>query len=431
MKKPFAVVLASVLLSSALVSCGANEETGEGTDLKATITVLTNRTDVVSSLFEKDYNEAFHKEYPGITVKYESFTDYAGTVKTRMSTEDYGDVLLIPGGTPISELPDFFEPLGDYDEMSEKYGYLVGATYDGKVYGLPTYASVNGIVYNKKVFHEAGVTSLPKTPEEFMQALQKIKNNTSAVPYYTNYAAEWPLNGWASMIYSISGDANYKDKMVSDSSPFSPGKPYYIAYKMLYDTVKAQLVEKDPITSDWEKSKQMMADGEIGVLPLGSWAITQIKALSDTPDDIQFMPFPYTLDGKQYSLAGQDYYMAINKHSKNKKSARAYLDWFIEKSGYSDFCGGINAVKGTPFPEDLKSFEATGVEILTEQPAAKEIEGMFSKIDKASEVGIDSTGAVAKRIVESALGNTNESYDDIMNDINKRWAQGIKDVMGE
>ena len=42
---------------------------------------------------------------------------------------------------------------------------------------------------NKKVFEQAGVTELPKTPDEFLDALQKIRDNTDAIPLYTNFAA--------------------------------------------------------------------------------------------------------------------------------------------------------------------------------------------------------------------------------------------------
>ena len=53
--------------------------------------------------------------------------------------------------------------------------------------------NAQGIVYNKKVFEEAGVTELPKTPTEFIEALQKIKDNTDAIPLYTNFAAGWTM----------------------------------------------------------------------------------------------------------------------------------------------------------------------------------------------------------------------------------------------
>ena len=47
--------------------------------------------------------------------------------------------------------------------------------YDGLVYGVPSTGNAQGVVYNKRVFTEAGVAETPKTPDEFIAALQAIK----------------------------------------------------------------------------------------------------------------------------------------------------------------------------------------------------------------------------------------------------------------
>lgn len=48
--------------------------------------------------------------------------------------------------------------------------------YDGLVYGVPSTGNAQGVVYNKRVFTEAGVAETPKTPDEFIAALQAIKD---------------------------------------------------------------------------------------------------------------------------------------------------------------------------------------------------------------------------------------------------------------
>ena len=45
------------------------------------------------------------------------------------------------------------------------------------MYGIPSTGNAQGIVYNKKVFEAAGITTLPKTPDEFLDDLQKIKDS--------------------------------------------------------------------------------------------------------------------------------------------------------------------------------------------------------------------------------------------------------------
>ncbi len=66
-----------------------------GSDISGEITVLTNRTDLVNTVFP-EYATKFNEQYPNVKVNFEAMTDYAGEVKIRLNTKDYGDVLLIP-----------------------------------------------------------------------------------------------------------------------------------------------------------------------------------------------------------------------------------------------------------------------------------------------------------------------------------------------
>jgi ABC-type glycerol-3-phosphate transport system substrate-binding protein len=54
-------------------------------------------------------------------------------------------------------------------------------------------AQQGGVIYNKRIWKEAGIDKLPATPDEFLECLQKIKDNTDAIPLYTNFAAGWEL----------------------------------------------------------------------------------------------------------------------------------------------------------------------------------------------------------------------------------------------
>ena len=151
------------------------------TDLTASIKVLTHRTDIVDTTFQ-DYIKKFNESYPNITIEYEAVTDYAEDIKLRLTTDDWGDICGIPTNIQKNELEDEFISYGDKETLDENYVLLKNFAYNGNVYGIPSTGNAQGIVYNKKVFEEAGVTELPKTPTEFIEALQKIKDNTDAIP---------------------------------------------------------------------------------------------------------------------------------------------------------------------------------------------------------------------------------------------------------
>ena len=95
--------------------------------------------------------------------------------------------------------------------------------YQDVVYGIPSMANVQGIIYNKKVFEEAGVTELPKTPDEFLTALAAIKEKTDAIPLYTNFAAGWTMTAWDAYIDGgATGDPDFANTGITKGqNPFS------------------------------------------------------------------------------------------------------------------------------------------------------------------------------------------------------------------
>ncbi|WP_461206136.1 ABC transporter substrate-binding protein [Clostridium sp. DL1XJH146] len=441
MKKLVPLIMSTALLVSMLAGCTGNnssnnnsvsnnggEKAAEET-ISGEITVLTNRTDLVDTTFN-EYKTKFNEKYPDVKVNFEAITDYEGQVKTRMNTTDYGDVLLIPNDLNLTELPDFFESLGTIEDLSEKYLFTDEKAINGEVYGIPTFANAQGIIYNKKVFEEAGVDKVPATPEEFIDAMKKIKENTDVVaPYYTNFAAGWPLTQWEPNRTSIAGDPEYVNTLAHTDTPFDEGTPHYILYKLMYDLVSEGLIEEDPLTTDWESSKQMIADGDIAAMVLGSWAIVQMKDLAENPDDIGYMPFPYTNeDGNIYCNSGGDYKIGINKNSENKEAARAWLDFFVDECEFAESQEAISPLKGSPMPSSLAAFDELGVKLIAKAPAPEGEEGWVEDIDNESEVGLWADN-FKKRIIEAGLGNTDESFEDIMSDLNTKWADARAKVV--
>jgi raffinose/stachyose/melibiose transport system substrate-binding protein len=439
MKRYMSILLLAMILFTIAAGCGKSTGTAGGSadgKLKGEITFIHHRTDIDGTLI-KDYIAQFNKKYPDVKVKTETFSDYDGQMTIRMNSNDYGDALIINDQINPTDYHNYFEVLGTATELEKEYMWIrvSKATIGEDVYGIPTCGNAFGIVYNKRIYAEAGVTSLPKSPEEFIAALKLIKEKTDAIPYYTNYAADWTLAGqYEDHRTSVSGDPDYVNQLIHMDDPFSPGRPHYIVYKILYDVVKEGLVEDDPMTTDWESSKTRLATGEIATMMLGSWAIAQCQERAVQsgvdPADVAFMPFPYTnKDGKMYAGSGGDRNVAISIHSKNKEAARAWIDFFLKETDYAKQLGAINVLKSkqSEFPETLKAFQDLGVVIITNNPPPEGEEGLLDLLDKQSEVGLWLSD-FKKRIVEAAMGTRNETYDDIMNDLNAKWAKARKEL---
>ena len=396
---------------------------------KLTLKVLTCRTDRVQDGHLDEITKAF-EDANNCDVVYQGYTDYVSDVSTMMNTTDYGDVLFIPDTVKLSDLSNFFEPLGSYDEYKDKYNWADAKMYDNTVYGIAHRGNVSGgICYNKKVWADAGVTTLPTTPEEFIEDLKLIRDNTDAIPYYTNFAAaDWTLVQWAALVLSASGSPSYEnDLLINKEDIFTPGGAYYNVYKLMYDVFSdPTLIEEDPATTDWEGCKPAINNGLIGTMVMGSWAVSQFAEAGDHPEDIGYMPAPFSVNGKQYAQSAPDYCFGINKNSSDavKELGKKYITWYIEESGDAEAEGSIGTLKGSKMPDYLEAFQ--NCELFVAEPAPDGLVGVFDAINTDSQVGTWAGDAANFKIqiAEAAIsGKDFSAVEAIYADNNQRWAE--------
>ncbi|MFC7549578.1 ABC transporter substrate-binding protein [Plantactinospora sp. GCM10030261] len=419
---------AAVMLSAALTvtACGNGGDTADSGTIEGEITVLTHRTDLIDTVFA-DYKKKFETKYPGTSVRFEAITDYEGEVRIRMNTKEYGDVLVIPNSITSDQLPTFFEPLGTVEEMGKKYRFVHEQASGDTVYGIAITGNAQGFVYNKKVWTAAGVTEPPKTPADFLAALTAIKAKTDAIPLYTNYKEGWPLGQWEGARGAVSGDPDAVTKLAHDDSPWAEGKEHHIIDSLLYDAVAAKLTEPDPTTTNWENSKQLFGTGKVATMMLGSWAVVQMQAAAPDKADIGYLPFPAQANGSFHSTISGDYKNAININSKNKATARAWVDWFADESNYAVDQGGISPVISEGVPATLADLTAANTKLFELNPPPKGEEGLANKVDTEAEIGLFD-GKHRQRLVDAARGASKESKEAIFADLNKRWAEAMKKV---
>ena len=416
----------------------AEAETPEGVPSYSQITVGTDYTDLTASIKwihhktdrEEDGTIAamiaeFNKVYPNITVETEGVTDYAEDSLLRLSTGDWGDIMFIPA-VDKADLSTYFYPIDTLANLDAEINFANIWEYDGLSYGVPYMANAQGVLYNKAVFEAAGITELPTTPTEFLEDLQLIKDNTDAIPLYTNYAAGWTMGAWDAYIGCVSnGDDTYMNqKFVHTASPFEdPGDDtgIYNLYRILYEAVANGLIEEDYTTTDWEGCKGMLNNGEIGTMVLGSWAYAQMVEAGDHGEDVGYMPFPMTVGGTQYALAGGDYSYGININSsdENKTAAMVFIKWMTEESGWCYNEGGYTVDKDGENPDLYAAFD--GSTVLSDQPALDGEADFLNQMNSESELSFNAGGnAKVQRIVEAGATGS-ESFDDIMADWTAAW----------
>ena len=349
-----------------------------------TLKVLTHRTDLCNdSQLLQEWTKEFEEKF-NCKVEYQGFTKYSGDVTTMMSTDNYGDVLMIPDQVKLMDLSNFFEPLGDYATLNERYFWMDQKMYDNVVYGIPHMGAVSGgLCYNKRIWSEAGVTEIPKTPEDFVAALKKIKDqfDGEVIPYYTNFNTGWALAQIIDMSVAVSGNSNIQnDILTSKRDLFVEGEDYYNTMKLMFDIFKeTDIHEEDPMTGDWEGSKPAINAGKIATMIMGSWAVSQFQEAGDNPQDIGYMPAPFPKGGRQYA--------------------------------------------GAEMPDYLEAF--SDCEFFVAAPAPEGLVGVWDAINNDSEIGLynDDAANFKIRMAEAAFKNDEATFKAIIDECNKKWAE--------
>ena len=433
MKKVLSLILA-VCLMLGLASFASAEETlptfdqivlGENTDLTAKIHVAYHRTDIADKL--NGYVEAFRKIYPNVEIEYELITDYAENALMRVGNTDW-TIMGIPT-VQKDELSKYFVPLGSLETLGGLYNFMSSWSFDGVCYGIPSTGNANGVLYNKRIFAEAGVTELPKTPDEFIAALKAVKEKTDAIPLYTNYAAGWTMGAWDAYIgVAATGKDTYMNQELAHAKdPFADqgnGTGPYAVYKILYDATAEGLIEDDYTTTDWEGCKPMLNNGQIASMVLGSWAFTQMRDAEggEHPEDVGYMAFPISIDGKQYAPAGGDYNFAINAQAsyEEKLASLYYLKWLTHESGFAYSEGGVPIDKSGEYPDLYAAFD--GIDMLSDADSLPGEETLLNEMNAESELNFNAGGNTkVQEIIEHAF-NHDKTFDEIMADWNAAWS---------
>ncbi len=447
------ITLGIILICALIIMIGC-------TQTPNTITFLTNRTDLRNTIL-KDATNEFEKLYKdkGWKVRVETITDYENVVSTRISGRNYGDVLLIPQTVENKDLNKYFEVLGTTEQMTEDgWKGIHAKAYQGDVYGLPIALQSSGILINLDIFNKANVhVAELTTPELFLSAMGKINNygkeNISdfKAAFYTHTATGWGLSQWAAGITTAAGDADYMNLILPwDKQAFYNNeleKPGTIGkmYALLYDLITNDLVESSPTTDAWEESKIWFAQGKIGAMAVGSWAIVQFEEAAEMyqtgkSEDIGYMPYPFeNEDGELYVSISADYTIGVAKNSKNKELAETFARFFVETYNFAEKTGNIPPKADANYPAKIQAFRDSGAILVEETPAPFEYEGALSLAEKnaASSVTDEKRIAIwdsvwimdfATTAFDVRDNRSQATVESLLEAIQQKWNNGVEEV---
>ncbi|MGW7350599.1 extracellular solute-binding protein [Streptomyces sp. Z26] len=325
MKRKLIAAVGVAAMMAGVAACGSGDSGAEG-DKSLTIWAMDGSA---PEPWVKELNKAFEAEHEGakVEIKVQQWNGIQEKITTALSEDAPPDVLelgntqtagyAVTGG--LADLTDLKGELG-YDKWNK--GMVPSTELDGKLYSAPWYAANRVVVYDKKAFKDAGVQP-PKTRDEWLDGLRKIKDKTDSQPIYL------PGQSWyvfAGLLWDEGGDLAAEDGDKWKGTLASPeAQKAMDFYKELQSFSTAP---KDADEATPQQSTDVVPKGKVASwIGLGWEAGGAIDAMKKAGSEADFGYFP--IPGKTADKPGKVFFggsnLAVSERSPDKELAQEWL----------------------------------------------------------------------------------------------------------
>ncbi|MBL1095821.1 extracellular solute-binding protein [Streptomyces coffeae] len=316
--------VAAMLVSVAACGSGDDDKAGADGFQGETLTVWAMDGSTPDG-WTKDVKAAFEKK-TGATLKLEiqQWNGIQQKVTTALSESDPPDVLEIGNTqTPsyartggLAELDDLKKSIGaDWSPSLNK-----SAVYDGKQYAAPWYAANRVVLYNKKIWAQAGLKGTPKTRAAFFRDLDTIRRKTDAEPLYLPGQNWYFFDG---LTIGTGADLVKKEggRWVSNLSDAKVAKAMDIYQQ--YQSFSKAPKNKDEATP---QQGEVFAKGRTGAfIGMGWEAAIAIKANPKIEKDIGYFTIPGETADKPEGVFLGGSNLAVAAGSEKQELAKEFL----------------------------------------------------------------------------------------------------------
>lgn len=374
MKKSMSVLLILLMMGTLFAGCGQTDE--EGQDTTTMIDSNTSDSDTTSETDEKsnsdtseevdaeiymfismpEYAEAIETliaEYktvkPNVTINYETTqNDYPTLLKTKLNSGEAPDIFSSTSGKEIGVYLDYSANLANQplaEAMSDPVKNVMKS--GDEVHGLSIKGNFFGIVYNKGIFEEVGITEFPQTLSELESAAIKIED--AGYQAFTSGFAEW----WVfKHVFQHYLDAAQPENVEGLVNAFINGEAKMQDYPELYNDffnfidLVVKYGDDKILEADLSTEIAALASGQTAmVVGQGAWIEADVLKI-DPNISIGFDGYPINDNPDACKvIAGSDQAVRIYKDSDVLDETLDFVNWWYTsdygKSWFSDVAGVI------------------------------------------------------------------------------------------
>jgi raffinose/stachyose/melibiose transport system substrate-binding protein len=247
------------------------------------------------------------------------------------------DVILInagPGRVGVLSNASLIKPLNNlYEKNSWKdelrpYAYNL-ISGEENIYELPHTIDAILFMYNKEVFENAGVTEQPKTKEDFLSALEKVKASGKipiTIGARTSYAVGWIFGD---ILEAVAGTKEVEETLYGNGKWNDP--EFVEAAKMMADWVKADYIPEESISIQSSDASAQVLGGKAGMVSGGTYFITDI-AENGLEDKVTAYMIPSFVEGETAKpTGGIGLTWVIPTKSEDPELAELWMNFILDR----------------------------------------------------------------------------------------------------
>ncbi|NGZ74065.1 ABC transporter substrate-binding protein [Saccharibacillus alkalitolerans] len=342
--KKIAAGLLGGLMAMSLAACGGNASPGgstaaggsgsSGSGGGSTIELAISKSSQDSIFVQQDLLDSFEKE-TGIKVNLQLLpAEQTSTVlQTKLAVDETPDIIQynLASATTDLNLERNFEILDNEPWVSRLENKEVLSAY-GHVYSfhLSQDTGMQGVVYNKDMFKELGLT-VPTNFEEFLAVCEKIKAagiTPVFMPFKDNWAANvWPAAAFAD--YAEKNDPTLFEDINANKKKWSDVPAFADILQQQYEVYEKGYTNGDILSDSYDMAVGKFLNKEVAMMFMGDWLIQNVND-NDPNMNLGVFPIPYAPDAKLGAspLGGQ---LFIPKKAKNMQGAKKFFEYAARK----------------------------------------------------------------------------------------------------
>lgn len=351
-----------------LAGCSSSNDEGSQNDASGSGEEVT--VDIFQFKVEiKDQFESLVKQYedenPNVTINVKTVgggNDYGASLKAAFASGEDPDIFNIGGPSDIEEYRDNLANVSDTKSAEATLEGFLATVQDGdEVLGLPFNQEGYGLIYNKRIFEEAGINADDIiTYDDLEKAVELLDSQKEELDIEAVFALPgkeaWVLGDHiANMFIAPEFDNDINQAFVAETIPFEKSDEFK-RYIDLQNDYSVQPV----LSLDYSQQvEQLFSLEDVAMIQQGNWVYNSIYDMDPdlAENNIGIMPVP--VEGFEGSIpAGVPMYWAVNSQSDDAvvQASKDFLDWM-----YTSETGKTAVLEDFKFIPAYKDYDSSKI----------------------------------------------------------------------